>query len=61
MPNYFGFFKNKKKYKTISITTLREHYLALFYIFFVGGLECVGTSFAYVAYFVFFRDVQIWT
>ncbi len=26
-----------------------------------GGLECVGYSFAYVAYFVFLRDVWIWT
>jgi hypothetical protein len=31
----------------------------IFYIF--GGLECVGHSFAYVAHFVFLRDVWIRT
>ncbi len=37
----------------------------IFYIFciflylFFGGLECVGHSFAYVAYFLFLRDVWI--
>ncbi len=30
-------------------------------VFIFGGLECVGHSFAYVAHFVFFRDVWIRT
>jgi hypothetical protein len=30
-----------------------------FYIFFFGGLECVGHSYAYVAHFLFLRDVWI--
>ncbi len=38
----------------------------LFFYFFIlllffGGLKCVGHSFAYVAYFVFFKDVMIRT
>jgi hypothetical protein len=32
-----------------------------FFVYFFGGLECVGHSFAYVAYFVFLRDVWIRT
>ncbi len=32
-----------------------------FYIYFFGGLECVGHSFAYVDHLVFFIDVWIWT
>jgi hypothetical protein len=32
----------------------------ILYIFF-GGLQCVGNSFAYVAHFVFLRDVLIRT
>jgi hypothetical protein len=30
-------------------------------VYFLGGLDCVGHSFAYVAYFVFLRDVWIQT
>jgi hypothetical protein len=30
-------------------------------VYFLGGLECVGHSFAYVAYFVFLRDAWIRT
>jgi hypothetical protein len=34
----------------------------LFFVYpFFGGLECVGHSFAYVAHFVFLRDVWIRT
>jgi hypothetical protein len=29
----------------------------IFFVYFFGGLECVGHSFAYVAHFVFLRDV----
>jgi hypothetical protein len=32
-----------------------------FFVYFLGGLECVGHSFAYVAHFVFFGDVWIRT
>jgi hypothetical protein len=32
-----------------------------FCIYFFGGLECVGHAIAYVAYFVFLRDVWIRT
>ncbi len=31
----------------------------VFFVYFFGGLECFGHSFAYVAHFVFLRDV--WT
>jgi len=41
---------------------LEEIFFYMFYyIFFFGGLECVGHSCAYVAYFVFLRDVWIRT
>jgi hypothetical protein len=33
----------------------------LLFAYFFGGLECVGHSFAYVALFVFLRDVWIRT
>jgi hypothetical protein len=33
----------------------------LFFVYFFGGLECVGHSFAYVAHFWFLRDVWIRT
>ncbi len=33
----------------------------IFIFYFVGGLECVGHSFAYVAHFVFLGDVWIRT
>jgi hypothetical protein len=33
----------------------------IFFCIFFGGLECVGQSFAYVAHFVFLRDVWIRT
>ena len=32
-----------------------------FFVYFFGGLECVGHSFAYVAHFVFMKDVCIRT
>jgi hypothetical protein len=32
-----------------------------FFVYFFGGLECVGPSFSYVAHFVFLRDVWIRT
>ncbi len=35
--------------------------MALFFVYFLGGLECVGHSFAYIANFVFLRDVCIRT
>jgi hypothetical protein len=33
----------------------------IFFVYFFGGLECVGHSFAYVAHFGFLRDVRIRT
>jgi hypothetical protein len=33
----------------------------IFLVYFFGGLECVDYSFAYVAHFVFLRDVRIRT
>jgi hypothetical protein len=33
--------------------------LQKFFIYFFGGLECVGLSFAYAAHFVFLGDVWI--
>ncbi len=35
--------------------------LFFIFVYFFGGLECVGHSFAYAAHFVFSRDVWIWT
>jgi hypothetical protein len=35
--------------------------MALFFVYFLGGLESVGHSFAFVAYFVFSREVWIRT
>jgi hypothetical protein len=32
-----------------------------FYVYFFGGLECVGHSFSYVAHLLFLRDVSIRT
>jgi hypothetical protein len=34
---------------------------SFFFVYFFGGLECVGHSFTYVAHFVFLRDVWIRT
>ncbi len=39
----------------------KSFYFILFFFFFFGGLECVGHFFAYVAHFVFLRDVWIQT
>jgi hypothetical protein len=33
----------------------------VFFVYLFGWLECVGHSFAYVAHFVFLRDVRIRT
>jgi hypothetical protein len=37
------------------------HAFIFIFLYFFGELECVGHSFAYVAYFVFLRDVWIRT
>jgi hypothetical protein len=41
--------------------THRRHLFesAVFFIYFLGGLECIGHSFAYASHFVFLRDVWI--
>jgi hypothetical protein len=36
-------------------------FLYTFCVYYFGGLECVGRSFAYVAHFVFLRDFWIRT
>jgi hypothetical protein len=38
-----------------------DRYDILFFVYFFGGLQCVGHSFAYVAHFVLLRDVWIRT
>ncbi len=42
-------------FRTIFFTFLFHN--VTFLLLFFGGLECVGHSFAYVAHFVFLRDV----
>ena len=37
--------------------TTPSHLLAIFVCNFFSGLECAGYSFAYVAHFVFFREM----
>jgi hypothetical protein len=37
------------------------NYIYIFFVYFFGGLECVGHSFAYVAHLWFLRDVWIRT
>ncbi len=37
----------------------QERLIIIFYFLFLGGLECVGHSFAYGAHFLFLRDVWI--
>jgi hypothetical protein len=39
---------------------LQDNFL-FFFVYFFGGLECVGHSFAYVAHLWFLRDVWIRT
>jgi hypothetical protein len=47
------------KAKTVFISLKAENYFLLlkFFVYFFGGLQCVGHSFAYVAHFVFLRDI----
>jgi hypothetical protein len=52
----FVFFKLVSCIFIIFVRVLR-----LFFIYFFGGLECVGHSFVYVALFVVLRDVWIRT
>jgi hypothetical protein len=35
--------------------------IIIFFVYFFGGLECVGHSFAYIAHLRFLRDVWIRT
>jgi hypothetical protein len=69
---YFQFFVNvTQRYRLhlplsksyIRWVTPVQHAMAYFFIWciFLGGLECVGHSFAYVVHFVFSRDVWIRT
>ncbi len=69
-PNQINVWKSSLLYKKVYIggklglimTVCRLgkplHY---FFVYFFGGLECVGHSFAYVAHLWFLRDVWIWT
>ncbi len=49
-----------KIFFSVSIQTCWEGKKVVF-VYFFGGLECVGHSFAFVAHFVFLRDVWIRT
>ncbi len=51
---------SKEKESLSTQNQLLSSEIFLFYLFFVG-LECVGHSFAYVAHFVFLRNVWIRT
>ncbi len=42
-------------------TNAIAHHRCSFFVYFLGGLQCVGLSFARVAQFVFLRDVWIRT
>jgi hypothetical protein len=48
-------------FRTIFLTFLFHNVTISVTFSFLGGLECVGHSFAYVAHFVFLRDVWIRT
>ncbi len=50
LKNNLNKFKNSKERTTLKV---------FFCIYFFGGLECVGHSFAYVAHLWFLRDVWI--
>jgi hypothetical protein len=40
---------------------LKNLYTLVFFVYFFGGLECVGHSFAYIAHFLFLGDIWIRT
>jgi hypothetical protein len=48
-------------YETLQFQLSKRDYVIKFFKLFFGGLECVGHPFAYVAHFVFLRDVCIRT
>ncbi len=51
---------NKNFYDYLNLWTFFRKLIFLkFFIYFFGELECVGHSFAYVAYFVILGDVWI--
>jgi hypothetical protein len=52
---------NRRKYTFLLFTVFTFLILTDIFCIFFAGLECVGHSFAYVAYFVFLRDVWIRT
>ena len=43
----------------IAGSQLHTAWINYYFLYIFGGLECVGYSFAYVAHFVFLRDVWI--
>ncbi len=45
----------------LGFKTIAPKIFFLFFVYFFGGLECVGHPFAYVAHLWFLRDVWIWT
>jgi hypothetical protein len=45
----------------INLKMIRFILCTTFFVYFLGGLECVGHSFAYVAHLRFLRDVWIRT
>jgi hypothetical protein len=60
--SYFKIWTLEKKKITVTrMDSNKKISLNFRECFFLGGLECVGHSFAYVAYFIFLRDVWIRT
>ncbi len=52
---------NEDVSKKSQFNTLLNNFKMFFFVYFFGGLECVGHSFAYVAHLWFLRDVWIRT
>ncbi len=50
-----------KKALFLRLAQYNKHWWTAFSVYFFGGLECVGHSFAYVAHLWFLRDVWIRT
>jgi hypothetical protein len=57
---FFSVYMFAGPQQALAVTFIQKEVQYFLYIFF-GGLECVGLSFACVAYFVFLGDVWIRT
>ncbi len=53
--------QGKSLWELVSVRRTISYKSEVFFVYYFGGLECVGHSFAYVAQFVFLRDVWIRT